>query len=44
MIDAELVTRKLTLILQDLPALTELAGKPLTEYVGNQMCQALSER
>ena len=30
MIDSELVTRKLTLILQDLPALTDLARKSAT--------------
>lgn len=44
MIDRELVTRKLALIVKDLPALTELAGKSLTEYLANPVHEVLSER
>ncbi|HJR76217.1 MAG TPA: DUF86 domain-containing protein [Nitrospiraceae bacterium] len=44
MMDPELVTRKLTLILQDLPALTDLARKSRAEYLGDPIYQVLAER
>ncbi|MGD9728834.1 MAG: DUF86 domain-containing protein [Nitrospiraceae bacterium] len=44
MIDSELVTRKLTLILQDLPALTDLARKSPVEYLNDPIHQVLTER
>ena len=44
MIDSELVTRKLTLILQDLPALTDLARKSAVEYLNDPIHQVLTER
>jgi uncharacterized protein YutE (UPF0331/DUF86 family) len=44
MIDPELVVRKLTLILQDLPALTDLARKSAGEYVSDPVHQVLTER
>ncbi|WP_447601949.1 type VII toxin-antitoxin system HepT family RNase toxin [Nitrospira sp. Nam80] len=44
MIDSELVTRKLTLILQDLPALTDLARKSPAEYLDDPTHQVLTER
>lgn len=44
MIDAELVTRKLTLILQDLPALIDLARKSPAEYLNDPIYQVLTER
>jgi uncharacterized protein YutE (UPF0331/DUF86 family) len=44
MIDPDLVTRKLTLILQDLPALTDLARKSQAEYLSDPIYQVLAER
>jgi uncharacterized protein YutE (UPF0331/DUF86 family) len=44
MIDRELVIRKLALMVQDLPALTELAGKSLDEYLANLLHEVLAER
>lgn len=44
MIDPELVTRKLILILQDLPALVDLARKNVVEYVSDPVYQVLTER
>jgi uncharacterized protein YutE (UPF0331/DUF86 family) len=44
MIDPELITRKLTLIVQDLPPLTELATKNLNDYLANPIHQVLTER
>ena len=44
MIDAELVMRKLTLILQDLPALIALARKSPAEYLNDPIYQVLTER
>lgn len=44
MIDSELVTRKLTLILQDLPALIALARKSPVEYLNDPVHQVLTER
>ncbi len=44
MIDSELVTRKLALILQDLPALIDLARKSPVEYLNNPIHQVLTER
>lgn len=44
MIDPELITRKLTLILQDLPPLTDLARKSQAEYLSDPIHQVLAER
>jgi uncharacterized protein YutE (UPF0331/DUF86 family) len=44
MIDRELVTRKLMLILQDLSALTGLARKSQAEYLSDPIHQVLAER
>ena len=44
MIDPALVTRKMSLILQDLPALTELSHKPLEGYLANPVHEVLAER
>jgi uncharacterized protein YutE (UPF0331/DUF86 family) len=44
MIDVDLVTRKLSLIVQDLPALSDLARKSLSEYVDNSIHEVLTER
>jgi uncharacterized protein YutE (UPF0331/DUF86 family) len=44
MIDPELVTRKLTLILQDLSALTDLARKSQAEFLSESIYQVLAER
>lgn len=44
MVDAELVTRKLALILGDLGELTRLARKPLTEYLASLIDEVLAER
>ena len=44
MIDPVLVTRKLTLILQDLPALTELSQKGTDDYLANPIHEVLAER
>lgn len=44
MIDTELVTRKLVLIAEDLPALEELAAKPLEEYLASPIDEILAER
>ncbi|MBI5410539.1 MAG: DUF86 domain-containing protein [Nitrospirae bacterium] len=44
MIDVQLVTRKLSLILQDLPALVELARKNADEYVSSPIHEVLAER
>ena len=38
------MTRKLTLILQDLPALTDLARKSPVEYLNDPIHQVLTER
>ena len=44
MIDRALVTRKMTLILQDLPKLAELARVPREQYLADSMREALAER
>lgn len=44
MIDVLLVTPKLSLILQDLPALTQLAEKSLDDYMANPVHEVLAER
>jgi uncharacterized protein YutE (UPF0331/DUF86 family) len=44
MIDPELITRKLTLILHDLPRLLDLARKNAVEYVSDPVHQVLTER
>src|SRR5581483_10722054 len=44
MIDQELVTRKLSLILADVKALTPLARKPLDQYLSNDVDEVLVER
>jgi uncharacterized protein YutE (UPF0331/DUF86 family) len=44
MIDRALVTRKMTLIMQDLPKLTELARLSRAHYVGDTVNEALAER
>jgi len=44
MIDPHLVTRKLVLILQDLEALTDLAGKNLKTYLDSPVNEVVTER
>lgn len=44
MIDRELVTRKLVLIAEDLPAAEELARQPLEEYLASPISEVLAER
>jgi len=44
MIDVALVTRKLALILQDLPALNELARKSPEDYLASSVPEVLTER
>lgn len=44
MIDAELINRKLVLIGQDLDELAALGGLPKSEYLGNPVNEAASER
>jgi uncharacterized protein YutE (UPF0331/DUF86 family) len=44
MIDPALITRKAALILQDLPALTELSRKTSDEYLANPIHEVLAER
>jgi uncharacterized protein YutE (UPF0331/DUF86 family) len=44
MIDCDLVTRKLVLIAEDLPAAEELARQPLGEYLASPVSEVLAER
>jgi uncharacterized protein YutE (UPF0331/DUF86 family) len=44
MIDRELVTRKMVLIAQDLPAVEELAARPRDEYLASPTDEVLAER
>lgn len=44
MIDCALITRKMSLILQDLPKLTDLARLPREQYVGNPIHEVVAER
>lgn len=44
MIDHELVTRKLVLIAEDLPAIEELARQPSEEYLASLTSEVLAER
>ncbi len=44
MIDVPLLTRKLTLILKDLPALSDLARKSQADYLANPIHEVLAER
>lgn len=44
MIDRELVTRKLVLIAEDLPAAEELARQPLEAYLASPTSEVLAER
>ena len=44
MIDAELVTRKMVLIAQDLTALQPIAGKALADYLASPIDEVLVER
>jgi uncharacterized protein YutE (UPF0331/DUF86 family) len=44
MIDRELVTRKLVLIAQDLPAIEELAARPRDEYLASSTDELVAER
>lgn len=44
MIDAELVTRKMVLIAQDLTALQPIAGKALADYLASPVDEVLVER
>lgn len=44
MIDRELVTRKMVLIAQDLPAVEALAAKPREDYLANPTDEVLAER
>lgn len=44
MIDRELVTRKLVLIAEDLPAAEGLARQPLEEYLASPTSEVLAER
>lgn len=42
MIDRELVTRKLVLIAQDLPAIEKLAARPRDEYLASPTDEVLA--
>lgn len=44
MIDCALITRKMSLILQDLPKLTDLARLPREQYVGDPIHEVVAER
>lgn len=44
MIDCALITRKMSLILQDLPKLTDLARLPREQYVGDPIYEVVAER
>lgn len=44
MIDAELVTRKMALIAEDLTAIRELARQPLKEYLESPTSELVAER
>jgi len=44
MVDRELVTRKMALILEDLRAVTPLAQKPLDDYLASPIDEILAER
>jgi uncharacterized protein YutE (UPF0331/DUF86 family) len=44
MIDRELVTRKITLILKDLSSLTDLSGLTREAYLANPINEVLAER
>jgi uncharacterized protein YutE (UPF0331/DUF86 family) len=44
MIDPELITRKMALILQDVPALTDLSRKSREEYLSDPIHEVLAER
>lgn len=44
MVDRELVTRKLAMIVDDLRAVTPIAAKPLDEYLASATDEVLTER